>query len=101
MKNHQQIASYVVLLGGTLVLGLMGLPVEMGLSIVAGSIALAFLNIDKISKFKGAGFEAEMREQITAIVNKETEPEIDEGKIKAGINLPRFDAHSLMGTMVS
>ncbi|MGE5588603.1 MAG: hypothetical protein ACM3ZO_10400 [Clostridia bacterium] len=33
----------------------------MGLAIVAGAIAAAFLNLDRIEHFKGAGFEAEMK----------------------------------------
>lgn len=52
----------------------MSRPVEMGLAIVAGSIALAFSHIDKIRKFKGAGFEAEMRDALESMVAKETEP---------------------------
>lgn len=44
--------------------GLMGKPAEMGLIIVAGAIGLAFLNTDKIQRFKGAGFEAEMKKAV-------------------------------------
>ncbi|MDA3902505.1 MAG: hypothetical protein PF441_03525 [Desulfuromusa sp.] len=73
-KDNLQIASFIVLLGCSFFLGLLGKSAEMGLSILAGAISLAFLNIDKIKKFKGAGFEAEMREKIEAIIEKETEP---------------------------
>ncbi|MFL1467391.1 hypothetical protein [Marinobacter sp. HN1S83] len=49
---------------------------EMGLAILAGSIGLAFTNIDKIARFKGAGFEAEMCEKVvhkpTGVVHKGT-----------------------------
>lgn len=45
-----------------MIFGFYGKPTEMGLIIVAGSISIAFLNIDRIQKFKGGGFEAEMRE---------------------------------------
>jgi hypothetical protein len=38
----------------------MSMATEMGLAILAGALGLAFSNLDKISKFKGAGFEAEM-----------------------------------------
>lgn len=41
--------------------GVMGKPTEMGIIVAAGAIVLAFLNIDKIQRFKGAGFEAEMK----------------------------------------
>jgi hypothetical protein len=51
----------------------MKMPIEMGLSILAGALGLAFSNIDKISKFKGAGFEAEMN-MVRAIVESQTEP---------------------------
>lgn len=36
----------------------------MGLFIVACAIALAFANIDKVQRFKGAGFEAEMKKAV-------------------------------------
>ena len=45
----------------TFYFGFIGKPTEMGIMVVAGSLAVAFLNIDKIQKFKGAGFEAEMK----------------------------------------
>ena len=48
----------------TVMFGVMGKPTEMGIIVVAGAIALAFLNIDKIQKFKGAGFEAEMKRAV-------------------------------------
>lgn len=48
----------------TVMFGVMGKPTEMGIIVVAGGIALAFLNIDKIQKFKGAGFEAEMKRAV-------------------------------------
>lgn len=48
------------------IFGFQGMPKEMGLSIAALFLALVFLNIEKISRFKGGGFEAEFRE----VVNK-------------------------------
>src|SRR2546426_1889427 len=44
----------------------MGRSTEMGLAIIAGSLASAFINLDKFQRFKGAGFEAELR----AVVDK-------------------------------
>ena len=44
--------------------GIMGKPAEMGIIVVAGAIGLSFLNIDKIQRFKGAGFEAEMKRAV-------------------------------------
>ena len=68
------ITSGVMLFGISTLFGILGRPAEMGLAVVAGALGLAFANIDKISRFKGAGFEAEMREKIEAVVTKEIEP---------------------------
>ncbi len=73
-NNYIQFAAYAVLLAGSLVFGFLGKTAEMTLAIVAGAMGLAFTNIDKIARFKGAGFEAEMREKIETIIEKETEP---------------------------
>jgi len=72
------VTSSIVLFGVSTVLGFLDKPVEMGLAIVAGSIGLAFSNIDKIKKFEGAGFKAEMIEKFNAIVEKETEQDTPE-----------------------
>lgn len=48
--------------------GAFGKYKEMGLSIIAVSIALSFNNIDRFVKFKGGGFEAELRID-TAVTN--------------------------------
>ena len=76
MKLVFQIASYVVLFGGSIVFGLIGRPTEMGLTITAGFLGLIFSNIDSVSRFKGPGFEAEMRkqEQLNEVIAKEIEP---------------------------
>ena len=72
-----QIAAFITLLLGPLVFGFLGKPTEMGLCILAASIALAFSNIEKLKRFKGAGFEAEMLErQVEAMVAKEAEPDV-------------------------
>ncbi|MEW6995631.1 hypothetical protein AADZ84_15355 [Colwelliaceae bacterium MEBiC 14330] len=68
-----QIASFAVLLIISTVYGFLSLTTEMGLAIVAGSLGLAFSNIDKISKFKGAGFEAEMN-MVHTLLESQTEP---------------------------
>lgn len=52
------------MVGLAVMFGLMGKPAEMGIIVVAGAIAIAFQNIDKIQKFKGAGFEAEMKRAV-------------------------------------
>ncbi|HEY9202627.1 MAG TPA: hypothetical protein VIQ81_13625 [Gammaproteobacteria bacterium] len=78
-KNIQplKVLSVIVLLGVSSVLGFLSLTTEMGLAILAGAIGLAFSNIDKISSFEGAGFKAEMRKKIEAVVEKETEQDAD------------------------
>ncbi|NRB40722.1 MAG: hypothetical protein HRU20_20010 [Pseudomonadales bacterium] len=62
-----------MLLGISTAYGFIGKPTEMGLAIVAGALGLAFSNIDRISRFKGAGFEAEMR-MVHTIIDNQTEP---------------------------
>ncbi len=67
--------SAIVLLGVSSAFGFMAMPKEMGLSILAGALGLAFSNIDKISEFSGAGFSAKMKDQLQAVIDKETEQE--------------------------
>ena len=73
IKTLYQIISYIVLLGISSTYGFMGMPAEMGLSVLAGALGLAFSNIDKIARFKGAGFEAEMN-MVQTIIENQTEP---------------------------
>ncbi len=46
------------------VFGFLELPAEMGLSIVGCALALTFANLDKFRRFKGAGFEAVLKETV-------------------------------------
>ena len=78
MPDTVQIVSYVVLLGGTLLFGFLRGYKEMGIWVLAGFLGMGFLNIDKMERFRGAGFEAVMRDQLEAIVVKETEPDVQE-----------------------
>lgn len=71
-----EIISFISILGISLVFGFLGKPAEMGLAIVAGGIAFSFVNLDKFSKIKGAGFEVDLvdlRGKIETIIEKETE----------------------------
>jgi hypothetical protein len=63
-QSNINIVLVCLLVGGALLFGLLGKPTEMGLMIVACSLALAFANLDRIQRFKGAGFEAEMRKAV-------------------------------------
>lgn len=70
-----QISAFILLLAGTFAFGLLGKTAEMGLCILAASIGLAFSNIEKMKRFKGAGFEAEMLEKkVDAMIAKDAEP---------------------------
>ncbi len=68
-------SSAIALLVISSVFGFLGMPTEMGLSILAGALGLAFANIENIAEFSGAGFSAKMKHQIQAVIEKETEPE--------------------------
>ncbi len=75
VNNIAQVFSFVLLIGGTFAFGWFGKPTEMGLCTLAAAIALAFTNIDKIERFKGAGFEAIMKQvQFQAMIAKDAEP---------------------------
>ena len=63
-KNWLFIVSLIFTLIGVFVFGILRQPTEMGIMIVAGAIGMAFSNIDKIQRFKGAGFEAEMKQAV-------------------------------------
>ena len=43
------------------VFGAFKMPAEMGWAIASIGLALIFANLEKFSRFKGAGFEAELR----------------------------------------
>lgn len=79
IKNISQLFSFAVLLLVSTALGFVGKPTEMALSIVAGAFGLAFCNIERIAKFKGAGFEAEMRiiETAKTAIEAQTEPTLE------------------------
>jgi len=66
-----------VLLVVSSIYGFLSLSAEMALAILAGSIGLAFANIDKVAKFKGAGFEAEMN-MFHTMLESQTEPTIEQ-----------------------
>jgi len=76
-KQLGTLAVFVVLVGSPIGFGIFGKGAEAGLSILACSLALAFIHIDKLKRFKGGGFEAEMKDQIDAMVAAESEPEQD------------------------
>ena len=57
---YKTLLSVILVLGPSLVFGANGMPTEMGIAIVGGALAATFLNLDRVQRFKGGGFEAEM-----------------------------------------
>lgn len=109
MNELMKLLSAIVLLIVSTWFGYLGLPSQMGLAILAGALGLAFSNIDKISEFSGAGFSAKMKEEVQAIIDKETEPDIEDkdqesadlgvehSKIIAALNHSKYTWRSLAG----
>lgn len=64
MEILKRIFVVLLVLGPACWFGYLGKTAEMGLAIVASSIAAAFINLDKFQKFKGAGFEAELKKAV-------------------------------------
>jgi hypothetical protein len=63
------IVSFFYTLVLTLCFGVWGMPTEMGFVIASGGLCMIFTNLDKIVKFKGAGFEVEfekLEKQVSA-----------------------------------
>ncbi|WP_052675912.1 hypothetical protein [Paenibacillus sp. IHBB 10380] len=58
------ILSVLLILGPSLFFGFIGKPAEMGVALAAGALAAAFLNLDKLQKFKGAGIEFELKQAV-------------------------------------
>lgn len=60
--NQKLIIALVVI---PILFGIFRSPKEMGIALTAIVFALFFSNIDKFSRFKGAGFEAELKTAVT------------------------------------
>ncbi len=52
-----------------LIFGYLGKPTEMGLAAITSCLLFVFLNLEQFQSFKGAGFEATMRE-VDKVVNE-------------------------------
>jgi hypothetical protein len=74
MKVLVQVAAYWVLLVVSVVLGFLGKPSEMALSILAGTLGLIFADIDRFVRLGRAHLDAGVREKLEAILEKEIEP---------------------------
>lgn len=73
VKNVIRVSAYLLLLLGVPILAYLSKPAEMLALTISSSIALAFVDIDKFKRIKGGGFEAELKEQVEAVIEKETE----------------------------
>ncbi|MBP1907649.1 hypothetical protein J2Z32_004329 [Paenibacillus turicensis] len=58
------IISILIILVPTLYFGCIGKSVEMGIALAAGALSTAFLNLDKLQRFKGAGIEVELKQAV-------------------------------------
>jgi DNA-binding MarR family transcriptional regulator len=102
IKNAGQVVSFCVLLIVSSVLGFVGMPTEMALSILAGALGLAFGNLDRIARFKGAGFEAEMLVRTlekTIATQTEPTPERQQEAARSGISLTPLEVEVLTSLM--
>jgi len=64
MNRIMLVVSFILMFSGVAVFGYMENTVALTASIIAGSIGMAFANIDKMEHFKGAGFEAHMKKAV-------------------------------------
>jgi len=58
------IIGFLLLITSVFVFGLKGMAAEMGIAVAASGLFLAFANLDKFSEFKGAGFQAKLKEAV-------------------------------------
>ena len=91
--NQKLIIALVVI---PILLGIFRSPKEMGIAVAAIGLALFFTNIDKFSRFKGAGFEAELK---TAV--DETYAAIEQLKeLGLSLSAPIVDELAISGRMM-
>ncbi|TCS36777.1 hypothetical protein [Reinekea marinisedimentorum] len=64
MTKALNIIGFILLVASIFVFGLKSMAAEMGIAVAASGVFLAFANLDKFSEFKGAGFEAKLREAV-------------------------------------
>lgn len=64
LKNILTMASLLMMFVISSIMGFLGLAAEMGIAVAAGALGLSFVNLDKFKKFSGAGFSAEMIENV-------------------------------------
>lgn len=64
MTRFLNVIGFILLVASIFVFGLKGMAAEMAIAVAASGVFLAFANLDKFSEFKGAGFEAKLREAV-------------------------------------
>lgn len=110
MKNFKMIISILFILVPAFYFGLIGKPAEMGVALAAGALAAAFINLEKLEKFKGAGIEFELKKAVEEayatieVVKAVAEPlfisaikTMSEGRTLGGIS--KRDQHDLVNKM--
>lgn len=64
MNTFLNFVGFALLIVCVFVFGFKGMPTEMAIAVAASGLFLAFANLDKFSEFKGAGFQAKLREAV-------------------------------------
>ncbi|OKP91855.1 hypothetical protein A3844_01705 [Paenibacillus helianthi] len=64
MKFWKPFFTVMIILVPSLYFGYEGKAAEMGIALAAGALAAAFLNLDKLQSFKGAGIEIELKKAV-------------------------------------
>ncbi|MFO7773545.1 MAG: hypothetical protein R6V59_06395 [Dehalococcoidia bacterium] len=94
--SRLNIALVIVLIVIPTVFGVFRMPAEMGLAIASIGLALCFANLEKFSRFKGAGFEAELR----TVVEKTYAAMEDLKELSLALSQPIVDELAVSGQML-
>ncbi len=74
--------SVIILFVITFTMGLLGMPFEMGLSILSGALGIVFSNIENIVKYNRLVFSKKVKRQVQAIINARNELPLAQHEIK-------------------
>jgi|TARA_Y100001956_G_scaffold73371_1_gene79530 hypothetical protein len=65
LDTFKNFLGLALLIASIFVFGLKGMSVEMGIAVAGSCVFLAFANLDQFAEFKGAGFEAKLKQAVT------------------------------------
>jgi hypothetical protein len=91
--NEKLIIALVVI---PILLGILRSPREKGIAVAAIGLALCFANLDKFVRFKGAGFEAELR----TVVDKASAAIEELKELGLSLSAPIVDELAVSGRML-